>query len=94
METVFGSAISAGAGAGLLSTLVTVVQIVYLGVSFVPALAASTSWMNWLMVLVTPVFAAPLACMVARYPRLDADEGGRGGTSDVRRGGLDRAGCF
>ena len=50
METIYGSAISEGAGSALLSLLITIVQIVYLAVAFIPQLASSTAWMNWLMV--------------------------------------------
>ena len=50
METIFGSPISEGAGSALLSLLITIVQIVYLAVAFIPQLASSTAWMNWLMV--------------------------------------------
>jgi hypothetical protein len=53
METIY-PAISEGAGSALLSLLITVVQIVYLAISFIPPLAANTAWMNWCLCSLPP----------------------------------------
>ena len=93
LETVYPD-ISEGTGSGLLSYGITIVQIVYLAI---PQLAApSSAALNlWLMVLVTPVFTAPLCMMVAHYPRLDVDESvDLKSASKLERGIVDRAGCF
>ena len=47
-------------------------------------------------VLVTPVFSVPLMAMVAHYPRLEADAGSVGNWQRVavKKGYLDRVGCF
>ena len=89
METIYPK-IAEGAGSALLTLLITIVQIVYLAVSFIPALASSTAWMNWLMVIVTPVCVMPLVAMRARYNRLADDD-----PSAVKKVGiLDSFGCF
>ena len=89
METIY-PVISEGAGSALLSLLITIVQIVYLAVSFIPARASSTAWMNWLMVLVTPACVLPLVAMRARYNRLADDDP----SAQEKVGLLDRFGCF
>lgn len=65
-------------------------QIVYLSVSFIPALSSSTAWMDWLMVLATPVCALPLVAMRVRYNRLAVDDP----NAAVKVGVVDRWGCF
>ena len=90
METAFGS-VSDGAGTALLGGLLSLVQVVFLAVSFAPPLAASSEWMNWAMCLVIPLAATPLALMRVRYPRLDVDCADGAG---VRAGCLDRRGYF
>ena len=89
METIYPT-IAEGAGSALLSLLITIVQIVYLAISFIPTLAGSTAWMNWLMVFVTPICAMPLLAMRARYNRLADDDP----SALEKVGVLDWIGCF
>ena len=92
LETGFG-VISEGASSALISLLVTLVQIIFLGLSFIPPLAASTVWMNWLMFLVLPSLMLPLAFMRVEYNRLQLDVH-QEEQGEVKRGRIDHFGIF
>ena len=85
--------ITEGASSALISLLVTLVQIIFLGLSFIPPLASSTVWMNWLMFLVLPAFMMPLALMRVKYNRLELDVH-QEEQDQIERGAIDRFGVF
>ena len=57
----------------VLTLLITVVQIVFLAVSFMPGAGGSSRWMDWAMLVVTPVCTLPLIFMRSDYNRLLVD---------------------
>lgn len=66
--------ISASVAAGILSFIVTVVQIVFLAISFLPGVSdAGTDWMNVAMMLVTPLATVPIMAYRVTYARRRVD---------------------
>ena len=63
-----------GTASGVLSILITVVQIVFLAISFMPGSTSSSAWMDWTMLVVTPAFIAPILFRKLKYHRLRIDK--------------------
>jgi hypothetical protein len=78
--------IEPGTAGGVLSLQITIVQIVFLAVSFVPGQASNSAWMNWAMMLVTPIFTLPLLLIRLDYNRRKVDQ------PHMRAAWLDRLG--
>jgi len=64
-----------------------VVQIVFLGVSFIPGSGSNSAWMNWAMMFVTPIFLLPLLVHQLHYPRLFVDQ------PTIKVGKFEKLGC-
>ena len=77
--------IAAGTASSVLSILITVVQILFLAISFTGS-SSSSAWMDWTMLVVTPAFIAPMLFRELKYPRLRIDK------PDLKIGWFERLG--